>query len=216
MADKPDMPKASDLLLGAVEFFAVIAPGLVAVLVIGWAALRRYALPAPEKDATLLGVSLVLAFILGHMLHGLGSFLDVFVYDPLFKPLPAARQAHGLRRFSYFRSNDALYRAAQALAGGGLPTGLYQWARAWLRIHSSEATMAVDRLEADSKFFRNLSVLCIATLLGWTWLPPERAGFFAATLCALVICLWRYCDLRQKMVRGCYLYYVLLHQRKES
>ncbi|HSQ18979.1 MAG TPA: hypothetical protein VLR92_01260 [Blastocatellia bacterium] len=219
------MPKPTDLFIGVIDFFAVLVPGIVAVIVICWAVNFRF----PEKqEVSFIGTILVSGFVLGHILHGLGSFLDILVYDPLFKPLDNNENAHGLRTRSYFRANDKLYVASKSLTtflvhdsspGGGnhpghktgqLPVGIYQWARAWLRIHSPEATTELDRLEADSKLFRSLSVIALAILICFRLLPASAAGFLPLAFLIAVICLWRYCDLRQKMVRACYLHFVLL------
>jgi hypothetical protein len=70
------------------------------------------------------------------MLHGIGSFLDILLYDPLFKPLETNEEAHGLRKRTYFRSNDKLYRVSQGLitsVGMQPPVGVYQWARSLLK-----------------------------------------------------------------------------------
>jgi hypothetical protein len=219
------VPKPTDLFIGIIDFFAVLVPGVAAVLVVCWAVNFH----VPEKqDISFLGTVLVAGFVLGHILHGLGSFLDIWVYDPLFKPLDDKDEVHGLRRRSYFRANDKLYRASKNLtvfsvhgssADGGkdvgtktgqLPVGIYQWARAWLRIHSPEATAELDRLEADSKLFRSLSVLALAVLICFKLLPARTDGLLPLAFFMTVICLWRYCDLRQKMVRACYLHFVLL------
>jgi hypothetical protein len=80
-----------------------------------------------------------------------------------------------------------------------------------LRIHSSEANAELDRLEADSKLFRSLTVIALAMLVSFKSLPVGVAGFLPLVFLAMVTCLWRYCDLRQKMVRACYLHFLLLH-----
>lgn len=219
------LPKPNDVFIGIIDFFAVLVPGVVAVLVVCWAINFRF----PEKqEAPFLGVVLVAGFVLGHILHGMGSFLDIFIYDPLFKPLDDNAKVHGLRRRSYFRANDKLHLVSKNLiifavhntsaAGakdpgtktGQLPTGVYQWARAWLRIHSPEATAELDRLEADSKLFRSLSVIALAILICFKFLPASATGLLPLAISTTVVCLWRYCDLRQKMVRACYLHFVLL------
>ena len=231
MPEQAGMPKPTDLFIGVIDFFAVLVPGVLAVMIVCWVVGFRL----PEKqDVSFVGTILIAGFVLGHILHGIGSFLDILVYDPLFKPLEGTEEAHGLRRRSYFRTNDKLYRASKGLitfpvvpndmsSGGGknvgtntgqLPVGVYQWARAWLRIHSAEATAELDRLEADSKLFRSLSVIGLAILICFKFLPASVAGFLPLAFLVMVICLWRYCDLRQKMVRACYLHFVLL--RSES
>lgn len=205
------MPKPTDLFIGVVEFFAVLVPGVVALMVVGWVA----GLHLPEKqEAAFFGAVLAAGFVLGHILHGLGSFLDVWLYDPLFKPLEGHEPAHGIRGWSYFRTNDKVYRASECLITVGdkltRPVGVYQWVRAWLRIHSPEATTELDRLEADSKLFRSLSVIAVAILVCWKALPAAAAGFLPLAILTMLVCLWRYCDLRQKMVRAAYLHFVLL------
>lgn len=219
------LPKPTDLFIGVIDFFAVLVPGVVAVIVVAWTV--NFQMPE-KQEIFFLSSILVAGFVLGHILHGLGSFLDILVYDPLFKPLDEKESAHGLRIRSYFRANDKLYRASKSLitfpvrdgfVGGGkdlgaqmgeLPVGVYQWTRAWLRIHSPEATAELDRLEADSKLFRSLSVIALAILICFPLLPAGASGYLPLAFLIMVICLWRYCDLRQKMVRACYLHFLLL------
>ena len=177
------VPKPTDLFIGIIDFFAVLVHGVVAVLVIGWAI--NFPLSG-KQEVSFLGVALVAGFVLGHIVHGLGSFLDIWVYDPFFKHWTPKGEAHGLRRKAYFRSNDKIYLASKKLitfqahdapTSGGLPVGVYQWARAWLRIHSPEATAELDRLEADSKLFRSLSVIALGILICFKLLPDNAAGF---------------------------------------
>jgi hypothetical protein len=214
MAEPAGVPKPGDLFIGVIDFFAILIPGIVAAMFAAWA---RELIPL-QPDALFFGTILLAGFILGHVLHGLGSFLDVLVYDPLFRPRDHsdAQRARGSK--GYFHSNDELYRQAKrvtAFAGSGdqaevksPPGGMYQWARAWLRMHSPEATAELDRLEADSKLFRSLTVIALAALVCWSTFPHLVAYELPLTIAVLLFSLWRYCDLRQKMVRACYLHYV--------
>ena len=221
----------SDFFIGVIDFFAILIPGVTAALIIG-----SVTGTIPQKQELLFFVILlVTGFILGHVLHGIGGLLDPILYDPLFKPRkPADKWA--AERFptgKYFRANDELYGLAIRLTGcteSAAPThgevavrdnpnatvgthnppgNMFQWARAWLRKRSREATAEVDRLEADSKLFRSLSVIGLATLIFWQFLPHFR-GALPLALLALGFSVWRYCELRRKMVRACYLHYVQL------
>ena len=112
---------------------------------------------------------------------------------------------------SVFRKEDLENVRYDPAKSEARPAGIYQWTRAWLRSHCAEATAELDRLEADSKLFRSLSVILpIFLVVRWHWLWAQ--GWFPPILLivAIVLSLWRYCDLRQKTVRACYLHFVQL------
>ena len=217
MANPLELPRPGDVFIGVIDFFAILVPGVAAALLVGWKLIPR------TPEAFFWVTLLIAGFVLGHVLNGLGSFLDIFLYDPLFKPLDSGSGKKPLVAGKYFRANDELYRLARQLStpagasqgqdsGAGTkspPGGMFQWARTWLRLHSPEATAQLDRLEADSKLFRGLAVLVIGVLVGWPLVPHGRVSWWLA-FAGLVVFLWRYCDLRQKMVRSCYLQYVQL------
>jgi len=241
------VPKPGDLLIGAIDFFAVLVPGVIAAALIVIATGRDL-----EQASSLFVAGLVTAgWVLGHVLHGIGSFLDPVLYDRLFKPADtvadeavnkdpvrklnrlqgAIRKClHKLRAgiHKYLHKNDELYRLAKEMtdaphgqdshtAGAHVPGGMYQWARAWLNSNNPKATADLDRLEADSKLFRSLAVLlliAIPVLIAAPVLfPPaadHRLAWMVLTVALLLFSLWRYCDLRNKMIRQCYLNYVQL------
>ena len=214
MPEQSVVPKPSDLLIGVIDVFAILLPGVVAAFFIAEAWKK-----IPEKPETPFFVELLVAgFILGQGLHGIGGFLDSILYDRLFRlrGLNADERINRFLKWRYFRANDELFRLAVAETKHGSsveikspPGGMYQWARVWLRLHSPEATAELDRLEADSKCFRNLSVLAFALLMFWKEFPHWR-GELPLAISAIVFSLWRYCDLGHKMVRASYLYYIQL------
>lgn len=92
-----------------------------------------------------------------------------------------------------------------------LPARIFQWVRIWLRVHSAEATAELDRLEADSKLFRSLGlILPIFVATRWRWLESQGPATLFLSTGAIILSLWRYCDLRQKTIRACYLHFVQL------
>jgi hypothetical protein len=237
MEEQSRLPKPGDLFIGVIDFFAILVPGVAAVMVVARPLI-------PEMPETVFWVTLlVVGFVLGHVLHGLGGFLDPFLYDPLFKPQDFVddKSAKPFLNGKYFRANDELYRLAKQLTGyiassdsihtelsgttrdikqndpqiKSPPGGMYQWARAWLRFHSPEATAELDRLEADSKLFRSLAVLALPLWVRWNAIP-HFVGELPLTVAGFFFSLWRYCDLRQKMVRACYLHYVQLRSTPAS
>jgi hypothetical protein len=237
----------------------------------------------PETTTFWISGILIAGWVLGHVLHGIGSILDYLVYDPLFrprdfeKPSSGERSTHALgtsgpawiRRFrtplhslyewlkkglhsfreqGYFHKNDVLHRRAMGLAKvpDGVPGGMYQWARAWLVTHRPESMPSLERTEADSKLFRSLAVLLfMVSVLPFTvhwylvrslafsrpsihcFASPgdhshfestnlETVSFVAVVFPLFLFSLWRYCDLRNKAIRQCYLNYVQLRLGEED
>jgi hypothetical protein len=253
------VPKPGDLLIGVIDFFAVLVPGVIAAGLIVEAMGRNL-----EQANTVFIAGLVTTgWVLGHVLHGIGSWLDPVLYDRLFKPSSnpetvsqgPVQKSNRLRAaiHKYLHKNDDLYRLAKETTdaldmpnirapGGSVPGGMYQWARAWLNSHSPKATADLDRLEADSKLFRSLAVLSliaipvpvaapvlfpaemsamvpsarppIVTPAQWKVLADDRLALIILAFAGVLFSLWRYCDLRNKMIRQCYLNYVQL--RSES
>ena len=222
MADPLGVPKPGDVFIGVIDFFAIVMPGVAAALLVGWRLIEH----APE--AVFWVTLLVAGFVLGHVLNGLGSFLDVLLYDPFFKPAEPGRDKKPFATGKYFRANDELYRLAlqlsiRANASQGQdsgretkspPGGMFQWARTWLRLRSPEATAQLDRLEADSKLLQ-FSCSCHRRAGGMAFGSTFRGSLWLA-FAGLVVFLWRYCDLRQKMVRSCYLQYVQLRSESDK
>lgn len=245
-------PKPADFFIGVGDFFAIVMPGVIAASLLA-AKLKRF----PEHPEVIFWVGLfVSGYLIGHMLHAVGSVLDPVLYNPFFEAEEKLETCYLMnhtrpgraqigKRFvfalkEYVHRNHQLLaytrnlvKASPGFANGtaekvfgtksleasgynaqnssARPTGVYQWTRAWLRIRSPEATMEVDRLEADSKLFRTLGVvLPIAVVLSWKTLWGQGRFVWLAAVAAVFLSLWRYCDLRQKTIRACYLHFVQL------
>jgi len=210
-----DVSKPGDLFLGVIDVFAVLVPGLAGVGLILWDQGKL----SPKLEGPFLLSLLVPGYLLGHAAFGLGSVLDWAVYDRLFRPSEADRgKSKGSRIYQYRHKNDMLFRLARQVAAGSQhsaasspPGGMYQWARSWLRLRSPEATAEIDRAEANSKLFRGLCPVVAGYSL-WHWRAALANGAWSYAIAATLFLLWRYCDLRQKSIRTCYLAYIQLQQ----
>ena len=115
------------------------------------------------------------------------------------------------RARSWLRLARPVAAGSQHSAAASPPGGMYQWARSWLRLRSPEATAEIDRAEANSKLFRGLCPVVAGYSL-WHWRAALANGAWSYAIAATLFLLWRYCDLRQKSIRTCYLAYIQLQQ----
>jgi hypothetical protein len=201
------MTKPGDLLLGVLDFFAILLPGSMATwLVTRYAAVRQVAVGFGTADSNAIafwGAFLLSSYVLGHFVFMAGSRLDGS-YDRW-------------RRRARTSSRDAIFQAAAAiqkqisrsLADGGFTT--LKWAKAFIQIHAPHARAEIDRLEADSKFFRSLVVVAIAMTLHFLLVERSPAIGLASAVLGLMA-FWRYCDQRWKMSELSYATAVILHK----
>jgi hypothetical protein len=168
--------KAGDLYLGVVDLFAVILPGAL------FCGLAWKVLDHKEKGWELLeGVSgpefvpkwlvfLIVAYIAGHFLFALGAWIMDPLYDRYYKyKFEKAKRLASIRR----RADRLMW---QVVGDPFYSEGdnRLTWAESLLRMSAASAKAELDRLEADSKFFRSLAVVSILTvailfspLTGW-------------------------------------------------
>ena len=203
--------KPGDFLLGVLDFFAILLPGVMAT----WLVLE-YVPPRILRDtltfgiegqaspnAWTVGIALLLSsYTLGHFVFMIGSRLDES-YDTW-------------RRSNKPTSRDKAYEAVRAvqttlnaeLLGGDFST--LKWARAYIQVHAQHARVEIDRLEADQKFFRSLVVISVAFTAHF--LLREGALLAAAVTVAIgVLSYRRYVDQRWKMTELIYATAVIVH-----
>lgn len=202
--------KPGDLLLGVMDFFSLLLPGAVLVGFLSFSG--RYGQSGSFLQwLGLEGLSgtpawaafLLAAFIAGHILNGLSSLLDKAVYDSIF-----------VKRWKRRRGPDPLYVAAKQQMADDLGpdkeiTNTYWWAATVVRTSSPAGASEVERLAADSKFFRSLVIALAVASFG----SPRMVALLLSALVAFS--LWRYCELRWKATERLYEYYVLLSRRAQ-
>lgn len=223
--------------IGLVDFFSILMPGaLLTYLGKDWAAgelglKNGYPLQGAEAGTVFLFAS----YLLGHFAFLLSSALDDLVYDrirgwtdwgQICKRLANNKSLsvswkRSLATSSWLfdkNADNAVIQAqrikARALHGlaAGDAINAFQWCKARLTKDLPEGVLAVQRYEADSKFFRSfvvvLGVLAIFYLLRCEW---PQAG-----ICILGIApaLWRYIDQRFKATQQAYWFVITLDAGK--
>ena len=218
------MTKPSDFFIGVVDFFAVFLPGAVLVYILQPLVLTgapKVWLPTTPTQAWVMFS--VLAYIAGHLLHALGSWLlDKYIYGKLY--VPRFRSSHA-RAAKLAKDPSALRKdtdAAETLLArvcltteiNSTGTNYYDWCLSDVRMRCPAGATEVDRLQADSKFFRSMVfVFLIAALVSLR----EAAVWVSVGAAALTgFALWRFCELRWTATKRVYEYYLLLEQRPVS
>jgi 8-oxo-dGTP pyrophosphatase MutT (NUDIX family) len=213
------------LFIGLMDFFSILLPGalLTSLLMgeMGPAALGdRYAkLDGAQAWAAFLFAS----YLLGHLVFLLGSWLDEFYdwarrYTLNTQIALLARRNHLLpwpaRTLIWlvFKSerNLAVNRAVRikqrALGSLGAEDSIntFQWCKALLNVESPPSLAVVQRLEADSKFFRSFAVVLVLILLLWPLQHKWPIIGIPILLGLLLLALWRYMEQRFKSINQTY------------
>jgi 8-oxo-dGTP pyrophosphatase MutT (NUDIX family) len=222
--------------VGLVDFFSILMPGaMLTYLGKDWFAKRLgIADGFPLHSAEASFVFLFASYLLGHFIFLISSVLDDWVYDSIRAWTDwgqiAKRLTKGhnlcagwkrrLARSSWlFGANadtavmQAQWIKARALHGLSAENAVnaFQWSKARLTKDLPDGLLAVQRFEADSKFFRSfvvvLGILTLFYAFQWKW----RA---ALCLGGMVPALWRYIDQRFKATQQAYWFVITLEGAK--
>ena len=213
------------LFIGLMDFFSILLPGALLTYLlmdqVGPVLLaERYGkLAGAEGWAAFLFAS----YLFGHLIFLLGSWLDEF-YDwargytlnvqirrlalrgkllpwPLRLGLWAVFRSesdHAVRRTEQVKKR--LLSPLQA----DLAVNTFQWCKVWLNVESQPCLQAVQRLEADSKFFRSFVVVLAVVLITWPWHHPDSPLLALGVAALLLLALWRYMEQRWKATNLAY------------
>jgi mannose-6-phosphate isomerase-like protein (cupin superfamily) len=216
--------KPSDIFIGVIDFFSVMLPGALLTFflegmfydqVFGGGRL----FPEPATEIAKAAVFLIVAYIVGNLIFMLASFLD-YTYDGI------------LRQKWFQSKYDLNYKTALQVREKFIRTDLrlrelylagriseidyraildnpkreifntFKWSQHFLLFNKSEALADIQRIEADSKFFRSLVIafLIIAVLL-FVQVKILLAVLFIAFA---LLCYYRYGELRFKATEKAY------------
>jgi hypothetical protein len=202
--------KPGDFLLGVLDFFAILLPGMMATWLIG-----QYIPPSALKNAVSVGLEgeanawaigaalLLSSYTLGHFIFMLGSRLDPS-YDRW------RRRSKPRHRDKTYEAARKLHRAISAELMDGEFTTL-KWARTYIQVKAQHARAEIDRLEADQKFFRSLVIVSMAFAAHFLLREgAPLAGVAAVTMC--VLSYIRYVERRWAMTELIYATAVIVHE----
>lgn len=211
--------------IGLMDFFSILLPGALLsfflrddldATVLG----KSLALEGTQGWAAFLFAS----YLLGHLIFLLGSWLDDFYdwarrYTLNTQIQMLARRGKLLPTFIramiwlVFKGERNL---AVSLAGkiknavlgplrAGAAINTFQWSKVFLSTENPEGLAAVQRFEADSKFFRSFVIVMLVLLVKLPcqsqW-PLKEATAFIIFL--LILSLWRYMEQRLKATNQAY------------
>jgi ADP-ribose pyrophosphatase YjhB (NUDIX family) len=218
--------------IGLIDFFSIFLPGAVLAYVIeDRACTTLFGTPCPAITGTEGAlVFLFGSYLLGHLIYLLSATLDELVYDPLreltdwgqIKRLTKGEELspRWQRRFATSHllfgsgADNAVIQAQRIKARalhkleGENAINAFQWCKARLTKELLDGSLAVQRLEADSKFFRSFVVVLGLLAI----LYSHRHQWPAAALSLLVMppAFWRYVDQRFKATQQAYWFILAL------
>jgi 8-oxo-dGTP pyrophosphatase MutT (NUDIX family) len=218
--------------IGVVDLFSVLLPGALLAFVLKdtWVAQSLTGGWNTGEAANWL-IFFFASYLLGHFLYLLGALLDDWLYAPLAdtgtvgsihrlargKPL-LSRRVKRLAGIMLGKPNDrALAEILRIKALVLAPpadhdaVNAFQWCKARLSKEHPAGLAAVERMEADSKFFRSLVVALVALACVFAWTKGEETlGLIATCIGLLVLALWRYTNQRRKAINQAYLLVISL------
>lgn len=182
--------------IDAYEYVGVIAPGAVVAigLLLQWPSLVS-TFTSKELSLGALGVFLICAFVLGHLVQAVGNLVEMVVYAP-FGGMPTER---ALRGTSSLISENQRTRVLEKVFGAGPTADAVAQTKRWssiVREIYAEIAAAGHATRIDA-FNRNYGLLrgiaaSLALLLGWAlathWGDWRIAG---AVIALLLMALYR-------------------------
>lgn len=199
------MTKPSEFYVGVLDFFAILLPGAIAIAILA----PRYGdlivgpLIAPlTTEAARWATFLTSAYFAGHIIFLLGSYID-----PVYNILRGRLNPYG---------NESAFQCATRIRNSFLDESemkalnTFQWSRSVLLSTCPVAAEDVHRLEADSKFFRSLLVVCALSSVAFFVNGLNLEG--AVALIAVVPCFARYYERRLKSTTQAYIHIIMLHR----
>lgn len=194
--------KPQDLFIGVIDLFVIILPGALLI----FTALRvvyGYPLsalpPATWSDFTAVAAFAGGAYLLGHLVSGLGSVLEDALHELV--------KTWTLQRDAEVRQPVTTFLSQAGLPAGDAPGKVRRWAATYLRLHDPVAAAHIDRKDADRRFFRNVTVVLVFPVIAFLWRGNGTEGVFWGAL--FVASIFRYFDQQRKYTRDVFEYFLL-------
>ncbi len=197
--------KPSEFFVGVIDFFAILLPGAIATAILAphlGPLIFGTLLTSPTTEAGGWATFLTSAYFLGHLIFLMGSYIDP-IYNVLRRRLNPYDNESAFQGASRIR--NALVEPDEVPA-----LNTFQWSRSVLIAISPAAAEDVHRLEADSKFFRSILVVCVLSAIVFAKSGNTNAGLYALAL--VVPCFFRYYERRLKGTTQAYIHIITLHR----
>jgi 8-oxo-dGTP pyrophosphatase MutT (NUDIX family) len=209
--------------IGIIDMFAVLLPGAVLVYITEVTPLvLEFVKQGPNPQIHWWAVFAFASYLIGHLIYLAGATLDDRVYETLRKATYlgqierlkdgkklSASWMRNLATWLFGKKPDsavmqALSLKARALAPLSAERSInaFQWSKAFLAKEHPPGFAAVQRFEADSKFFRSFTVALL--LLMVFFLFKGHGCIAAACFGLLFLTAWRYADQRFKSTQHAY------------
>lgn len=195
------MSKPGDFFVGIIDLFAIFLPGglLTFVLYQEYSTFFLKVFPISGNQYWLAFI--FFSYLIGHVIFMIGSKIDGF-YD-----------YH--RKIKNPCINESAFQCASQIKHKFLSeterkaVNTYMWSMSILTTHYSDALVEINRLVADSKFFRSLVVIIPIISLIFT----VSGNYWHAVIIILFIvpCYLRYYDRRLKSTTRAYQYIIMLN-----
>jgi Protein of unknown function (DUF2934) len=163
--ESASLAKPAEFFIGLVDFFAILLPGAIATGILLQLAKTNCELhyfyrqsilgELPEGQYWPRWIAIaVISYLLGHFIFLIGSASLDNLYDLTYKLVHKDKEEAGkLQGRAKTLLNTALRIPEEEVHS------TYQWTRVYARLRSPATSLEIDRFEADSKFFRSLTVL---------------------------------------------------------
>lgn len=192
--------KPSDLTIGLINFLAIFLPGAIATALLLYAvpSLNEIAAALPRDDAFAWIVGFAAAYVAGHIIFLIGSWLDPVydiirrIRDPYGGQVERPKSRLHAATIFVFRKRDRRFKAVDPDAEqpfvvvdrlrrrvltkpeADATSNTFQWCRALLVQNSPAAHRDIEVQEADQKFLRSIVILsllvCVGAIVAREWL----------------------------------------------
>jgi len=151
--------KPLDFFIGLIDFFSILLPGaILTYLEIDYLNILLNGVFENEESTKFTIAFLISSFVIGHFVFALGSLLDKYIYDRL-------------RMTFYPTKLDMAYTDATEIKKSiskentSDSVNTFKWAKSVIQIKHPEMIHAINKLEADQKFFRSFAFVAFIILV---------------------------------------------------
>lgn len=164
--ESASLAKPAEFFIGLVDFFAILLPGGLATALLLefastsciWGAILSQSIAQyiPKDQHWPYWVAFaVVSYLLGHFIFLIGSASLDRLYDSTYRQMKRDEdQALQARAKTLLKTAPILLDPAEI-------DSILQWSAIFARLRCPGTAIEIDRLEADSKFFRSLTVLLV-------------------------------------------------------